>query len=200
MTRFEGLRRKEVGYLLLGLAATCVLAWFLVYSPAIRELKRLKAEVAARQDAMAESMRAWSDMRVSKGGEAKGWDASLRRWDERVPPGPATDALMTEIGAQAVRHGLAAFRLTVPAEGSGSGTMAGAMAGADAATDNVDSNRPTELKYEIAFRSSYRELSAFLDELPHLRRLVALQALQVREDEGAMVSTLSISVYHRGKP
>ncbi|HEY3488688.1 MAG TPA: hypothetical protein VGK27_01040 [Candidatus Deferrimicrobiaceae bacterium] len=198
MKLLDGLKKKEIGYLLLGLAAACIIAWVLVYAPAIRELKRLKAEVAVRQDAMAESMRQWSDMRRSKGGETQGWEASVRRWDERVPGTPMADALMAEISAQAVRHGLTVFRLTLPAEGAEENAMAGVPAGGDPAQDNVD--RPVEQKYEIVFRSSYRDLAGFLDELPHLRRLITLRALQVREDEGAMESKLSISAWHRGKP
>lgn len=194
----DGIRKKELGYLLAGLVAACALAWFLVYAPAIAELRRLKAEVTARQDAMTESLRQWGEMRRSKGTQTQQWESSVRRWDDRVPAAPMTDELMTEIGAQAVRHGLSGFRLTVPAEGESGNAMAVALAGGESAQDNAVG--PSELRYEIVFRSSYRELSAFLDELPRLRRLVALRALQVREDEGTMEAKLSISAYHRGKP
>ncbi len=199
MALLDGIRKKEIGYLMLGLVAACALAWFLVYAPAIAELKRLKTEVTARQDAMAESVRMWAEMRRSKGGEAQQWEATVRKWDERVPASPMADALMSEIGAQAVRHGLTGFRLTVPAEGGGQSTpMAAALAGDAASQDNVAG--PTELKYELVFRSSYRDLSGFLEELPRLRRLVALRALQVRDDDGVMEAKLSISAYYRGKP
>ncbi len=198
MALLDGLKKKEIGYLLAGLVAACVLAWFLVYAPAIRELQRLKVQVAAKQEALAESMRQWAEMRRSQGTETQQWEASVRRWADRVPVAPMTDELMTEIGAQAVRHGLVGFRLTVPAEGGAGNAMAAALAGGDPAQDNVV--RPSELKYEIVFRSSYRDLSAFLNELPNLRRLVALRTVQVKDDDGIMETKLAISAYYRGKP
>jgi Tfp pilus assembly protein PilO len=193
-----GINKKELGYLLGGLVASSALAWFLLYAPAIVELKRLKAEVAARQETAAESMRQWGEMRRSKGKETEQWEASVRKWDERVPTAQRTDELMSEIGEQAVRHGLTGFRLTVPAEGGAESGMGSAMAAGDATRDNVV--RPSELRYEIVFRSSYRDLSAFLDELPHLRRLVALRTLQVRDDDGVMEAKLAITAYYRGRP
>jgi Tfp pilus assembly protein PilO len=198
MKLLDGLKKRELGYFLLGIAAAMVLAWFLVYAPAIRELSRLKVEVAARQEAMDASMRQWDEMRRSREVDTPRWQATVRRWDDRLPPAPMTDALMEEITGQAVRHGLSAFRLSVPAEGNAPGTMGAALAGGGVAEDNAA--KLPELKYEIVFRSSYRDLSAFMDELPHLRRLVALRALQVREVDGAMEAKLSISAYYRGNP
>jgi Tfp pilus assembly protein PilO len=199
MAMLDGLRRKEIGYLLMGLTATCALAWFALYAPAIAELKRLKAQVSAQQEAMEASMRQWSEMRASKGVETEKWEASIRRWDERLPGEPKADELMAEIGAQAVKHGLADFRLSVPSEDGGAASSLGsALAGGDPAQDNVA--RPVEMKYEIVFRSSYHDLSAFVDELPRLKRLVALRSLRVKEDDDGMEAKLGISAYHRGKP
>jgi hypothetical protein len=146
----------------------------------------------------------------------RAWEEAVARFDERIPGEPEQERFMAEVGALVVRRQLREFRLSV-ADGMDSASAGGtaqdtvASAPAPGGTPGEggtlgDSGMPesgpsfTEIRYRLLFCSAYRDLADFLDDLPRLKRLVAIRSVTIRESEGKMQTALEISIFHRGAP
>ena len=179
----------------LGLMALGVALYFLLFAPELRTIRSLRAEIAAKTTEMAEARNLRTEVARSRVGEGARWEERLRTWERRVPSTPGTEHLLAEIGEMAVRHNLKLFGLTVaPAAGparAGDPAAAGAGAPAQGKEDVV------EARYRLAFRSTYRDLAEFLDEIPRARRLLTIRTVSVREKAGAMAAEIELSAWHR---
>ena len=117
---------------------------------------------------------------------------------------------MAEVGALVVHRQLREFRLSVSggmdaasAGGAAQGPVAGAPApGGTSGEGGAPESGPsfTEIRYRLVFCSGYRDLADFLDDLPRLKRLVAIRSVTIRETEGKTETALEISIFHRGTP
>src|SRR3989337_2138716 len=96
----------------LGLAALGAASYFLLFAPELREIRSLRAEIAAKDAEVAEAMKLRTAVAESRVGEGALWEERLRTWERRGPSTPATQRLLAEIGELAVRHNLKAFGLT----------------------------------------------------------------------------------------
>jgi Tfp pilus assembly protein PilO len=191
-------RKEGILPVALGLAALGVASYFLLFAPELRTIRSLRAEIAAKDAEVAEAMKLRTEVAQSRAGEGARWEERLRSWERRVPPTTDTEHLLAEIGEMAVRHNLKVFGLTVaPAEGSAQGgaspdptaAIAGALAQWQAGA--------VEARYRITFRSTYRGLAEFLDEIPRARRLLTIRSVSVKEKEGAMAAEIELSAWHR---
>jgi hypothetical protein len=95
----------------------------------------------------------------------------------------------------AVRHNLKVFGLTVaPAaapEQVGDPAAAGAVATAP------EKGEAVEVRFRLAFRSTYKDLAEFLDGIPRARRLLTIRSVSVREKADAMAAEIELSAWHR---
>ncbi len=206
----DSIRKGGVVPLVLVLCALSAASYLLVFSPKIREVRRLQAEVAAREAEMGSAVRLWGEMLASEDEATQRLEARARDWRERVPEAPETDRLMAEIGRRAVLHDLRAFRLTVPVEsgpaagaavevsttGPGAPPAAGAPPAGGAGPENPA--MPQEVRLRLTFRSSYRDLAAFVDGIPRMKRLLSLRSLNIHEKDGATESTVEMTAYYGG--
>jgi Tfp pilus assembly protein PilO len=189
------LRKEGILPVVLGLAALGVASYFLLFAPELRTIGSLRAEVAAKDAEVAEAMKLRTEVAQSRVGEGARWEERLRTWERRVPPTPDTEHLLAEIGEMAVRHNLKAFGLTVaPAAGSAQGGDPTAVfAGAPA----QGKEGAVEARFRLTFRSTYRDLAEFLDEIPRARRLLTIRSVSVREKADAMAAEIELSAWHR---
>jgi len=188
-------RKEGILPVALGLAALGAASYFLLFAPELRTIGSLRAEIAAKDAEVEEAMKLRTEVARSSVGEGARWEERIRTWERRVPSTPNTEALLAEIGEMAVRHNLKAFGLTVaPAAVSAQGgdpTAAGAGAPAQAKEGAVES------RFRLTFRSTYRDLAEFLDEIPRGRRLLTIRAVSVKEKADAMVAEIELSAWHR---
>jgi Tfp pilus assembly protein PilO len=185
---------KKEGILpvVLGLAALGVASYFLLFAPELRTIGSLRAEIAAKDEEVAEAMKLRTEVARSRVGEGAQWEERLRAWGRRVPSSPDTERLLAEIGEMAVRHNLKAFGLTVPpALGT---TQGGDPTAAGAAPEKEGA---VEARFRLTFRSTYRDLAEFLDEIPRARRLITIRSVSVREKADAMAAEIELSAWHR---
>jgi len=174
-------RKEGILPVALGLAALGVASYFLLFAPELRTIGSLRAEIAAKDAEVAEAMKLRTEVAQSRVGEGARWEERLRTWERRVPSTPDTGHLLAEIGEMAVRHNLKAFGLTVaPAAGSAQGKE-GAV----------------EARFRLTFRSTYRDLAEFLDEIPRARRLLTIRSVSVKEKADAMAAEIELSAWHR---
>jgi Tfp pilus assembly protein PilO len=188
-------RKEGILPVALGLTALGVASYFLLFAPELRTIRSLRAEIAAKDTEVAEAMKLRTEVAQSRVGEGARWEERLRTWERLVPSTPDTEHLLAEIGEMAVRHNLKAFGLTVPpAAGSAQGgaapdpTAAGAAQGKDGAV---------EARFRLTFRSTYRDLAEFLDEIPRARRLLTIRSVSVKEKADAMAAEIELSAWHR---
>jgi len=185
-------RKEGILPVVLGLGALGAASYFLLFAPELRTIRSLRTEIAAKDAEVTEAMKLRTEVAQSRVGEGARWEERLRTWERRVPPTPDTERLLAEIGEMAVRHNLKAFGLTVPpAAGSaqvGDPTAAGAAQGKEAAV---------EARFRLTFRSTYRDLAEFLDEIPRARRLLTIRSVSVREKADAMATEIDLSAWHR---
>ncbi len=182
----------------LGLLALAAASYFLLFAPELRTIESLKAEIAAKEAEVAEALQLRSSVAESRAGEKGQWERQLRSWEERVPATPESDRLLAEIGEQAVRHNLKSFGLTVATEFRDQGGPPPAAERGRTGTDGP--GQMLETRYRITFRSTYRDLAEFLDEIPRMRRLLTVRSVSIKEASGAMLSTVEISAWYRGTP
>ena len=188
-----------------GLVLLTVVSYLLVFSPKIKEIRRLQAEVAARETEMGSAIRLWSDMARTPGQETLRWEQQVREWREKVPETPETERLMAEIGRRAVLHHLKGFRLVVPEEGKAQNTGPGGSPGPASTAAPPETAEPQkakgfdELHVRLSFFSSYRDMAEFVDGIPRMKRLLSVRSLTVGEKDGEMQTTLDLSAYY-GKP
>lgn len=188
-------RKEGILPVALGLAALGVASYFLLFAPELRTIRSLRAEIAAKDAEVAGAMKLRTEVAQSRAGEGARWEERLRSWERRVPSTTDTEHLLAEIGEMAVRHNLKVFGLTVaPAEGSVQG---GASPDPTAAAPPTGKAGAVEARYRITFRSTYRGLAEFLDEIPRARRLLTIRSVSVKEKEGAMAAEIELSAWHR---
>jgi hypothetical protein len=184
-------RKEGILPVALGLAALGVASYFLLFAPELRTIRSLRAEIAAKDAEVAEARKLRTEVARSRVGEGARWEERLRTWERRVPSTPDTERLLAEIGEMAVRHNLKAFGLTVPPAAGGAApdpTAAGAAQAKDGAV---------EARFRLTFRSTYRDLAEFLDEIPRARRLLTVRSVSVREKANAMAAEIELSAWHR---
>jgi len=203
-------RHKPLFLLVGSLAAASLLLYAAVFAPKVRAIDGLKSEAAARQERASSSLRQWEEMPRSKDEKTRAWEEAVARFDERVPGEPEQERFMAEVGALVVRRQLREFRLSVsggmdaaPAGGAAQGPVASTPApGGTPGEGGTPESGPsfTEIRYRLVFTSAYRNLADFLDDLPRLKRLVAIRSVTIRETEGKTETALEISIFHRGTP
>lgn len=190
-------RKEGILPLALGLAALGFGSYFLLFVPELRTIRSLRAEIAAKDADVAEAVKLRTEVMQSRAGEGAQWEERLRAWERRVPSTPDTGNLLAEIGEMAVRHNLKAFGLTVPpAPGSAQGEAAPdpvAVAGAPA----QEKEAVVESRFHLTFRSTYRDLAEFLDEIPRARRLMTIRSVSIKEKTDAMMVEIDLSAWHR---
>ncbi len=191
---FDIWKREGVLPVLIGLLALAAASYHFAFAPKIAKVRVLKEEIARKEAEVAETMALRSAVEESRRSGEKGWDRELRSWEERVPVSPEPDRLLAEIGEQAARHRLGSFALSViSAEPAGGAPQAPPAEGAPA-----EKERMPEVRYRMTFRSSYRDLAGFLDDIPRMRRLLSVRSVSIKGEEGAMAATVEVSAWHRG--
>jgi Tfp pilus assembly protein PilO len=189
------LRKEGILPVVLVLAALGVASYFLLFAPELRTIGSLRAEIAAMDAEVAEAMKLRTEVAQSRVDEGARWEERLRTWERRVPSTPDTEHLLSEIGEMAVRHNLKVFGLTVaPAAGSAQG---GDPAAATAGAPAQGREGAVEALFRLTFRSTYRDLAEFLDEIPRARRLLTIRSVSVKEKEDAMAAEIELSAWHR---
>ena len=188
-------RKEGILPVVLGLAALGAASYFLLFVPELRTIRSLRAEVAVKDADVSEAMKLRTEVTQSRVGEGARWEERLQAWERRVPSTPDTGRLLAEIGEMAVRHNLNAFGLTVaPAAGSAQGGDPTAAVG-DAPAQGKEG--AVETRFRLTFRSTYRDLAEFLDEIPRARRLLTIRSVSVREKADAMAAEIELSAWHR---
>ncbi|MCP2502061.1 MAG: hypothetical protein NCA08_10925 [Deltaproteobacteria bacterium] len=188
-------RKEGILPVVLGLAALGAASYFLLFVPELRTIRSLRAEVAVKDAEVTEAMKLRTEVTQSRVGEGARWEERLQAWERRVPSTPDTGRLLAEIGEMAVRHNLKAFGLTVaPAAGSAQGGDPAAAVG-DAPAQGKEG--AVETRFRLTFRSTYRDLAEFLDEIPRARRLLTIRSVSVREKADAMAAEIELSAWHR---
>lgn len=188
-------RKEGILPVVLGLAALGAASYFLLFIPELRTIRSLRAEVAVKDAEVSEAMKLRTEVTQSRVGEGARWEERLQAWERRVPSTPDTGRLLAEIGEMAVRHNLKAFGLTVaPAAGSAQGGDPAAAVG-DAPAQGKEG--AVETRFRLTFRSTYRDLAEFLDEIPRARRLLTIRSVSVREKADAMAAEIELSAWHR---
>ena len=191
-------RKEGIFPVALGLAALGVASYFLLFAPELRTIRSLRAEIAAKDAEVAEARKLRTEVAQSRVGEEGQWKERLRTWERRVPPAPDTEHLLAEIGEMAVRHNLKAFGLTVaPVEGTSQVGAAPDPAAAFAGAPAQGSEGVVEARFRLVFRSTYRDLAEFLDEIPRTRRLLTIRSVSVKEKADAMAAEIELSAWHR---
>jgi len=192
-------RKEGILPVALGLAALGVASYYLLFGPELRTIGSLRVEIAAKDAEVSEAMKLRTEVAQSRVGEGAQWEERLRTWERRVPSTPDNERLLAEIGEMAVRHNLKAFGLTVaPAAGPAQGVAAPDPAAAIDGALAQWKDGAVEARFRLTFRSSYRDLAEFLDEIPRARRLLTIRSVSVREKEGAMAADIELSAWHRG--
>lgn len=191
-------RKEGILPVALGLAALGVASYFLLFVPELRTIHSLRAEIAAKDAEVAEAMKLRTEVAQSRVGEGARWEERIREWERRVPSTPDTERLLAEIGEMAVRHNLKAFGLTVPpAAGSAQGGAAPDPTAAGVSVPSQGKAEAVETRFRLTFRSTYRELAEFLDEIPRARRLLTIRSVSVKEKANAMAADIELSAWHR---
>ena len=188
-------RKEGILPVALGLAVLGAVSYFLLFAPELRTIRFLRAELASKDAEVAEAMKLRTEVARSRAGEGAQLEERLRTWERRVPSTPDAEHLLAEIGEMAVRHNLKVFGLTVapsaaPAQ-PGDPTAAGAGAAAP------EKGGAVEARFRLTFRSTYRDLAEFLDEIPRARRLLTIRSVSVREKADAMAAEIELSAWHR---
>ncbi len=176
-------RKEGILPVALGLAALGVASYFLLFAPELRTIRSLRAEITAKDAEVAEAMKLRTEVAQCRVGEGARWEERLRTWERRVPSTPDAEHLLAEIGEMAVRHNLKAFGLTVAPAGAGAPAQ-----GKEGAV---------EARFRLTFRSTYRDLAEFLDEIPRARRLLTIRSVSVKEKADAMAAEIELSAWHR---
>lgn len=192
---------KEIFLVAVCLAAASALSYFLVFAPKFRELRQLQTEVLAAEAEMRKSLEVWGEMSHTSRSDIDRLEGIVLTWRDKVPEAPEAGNLLEEIGRQAVRHNLRALRLSVPEKSAveDRGTVTG-PGGADNADGRAEKTAPGEIRFRVAFFSSYRDMADFLDEIPRMKRLVSIRNLAIRETGREMETTLELSAFHRSRP
>lgn len=191
---------KEILLVVASLAVAAALSYFLVFVPKFRELQRLQTDVIVAEADMRKALEVWGEMSHTSRSDIDRLEGIVLTWRDKVPESPEAGILLEEIGRQAVRHNLRALRLSVPEKSAtGEGATVTGSGGAGNAEGTAENNTPGEIRFRVAFLSSYREMAEFLDEIPRMKRLVSIRNLAIREKDREMETTLELSAFHRGR-
>ncbi|MBI5576119.1 MAG: hypothetical protein HY896_07105 [Deltaproteobacteria bacterium] len=171
-------------------------SYLLVFSPKIREIRSLRAEVAAKEAERGNALRAWGDMAQTAGKEGHGWEDSVREWKEKVPESHEMDRLMAEIARRAVLHNLGGLRISVPTDDKTAGSGAAEGPGAAHPAEQGKANGFGELRLRLVFHSGYKDMAEFMDGIPKMKRLLSVRSVAVKEKEGEMEATVDLSAYY----
>jgi len=189
-------KKKRILPVLLGLLALSFASYRFLFAPELRAIAALREEIARKEVEVTDAIALRTAVEETRGGGGKLLDLKLRSWEQRVPVTPQNERLLAEIAEQAVRHRLGAFGLTsVPV----SPPQAAGEAAADGAAPGETVRMP-EVRYRMTFRSTYRDLAEFLDDIPRMRRLLTVRSVAVRGEGEVMTATVEISAWYRGTP
>ncbi len=194
----EDIRKKKLLQVLGALAVLSVLSYLLVFAPKLREVRRLQAQVAAEQTEMGNSLRRWGAMARTAVDETRRWENQVLAWRDKVPGTPETDRLMAEIGRKAVIHNLKGFRLIIPTDVKA--VKSGVAEGPGASVEGTEPDKSKafgEIRLQMTFFSTYRDMAEFVDGIPGMKRLLAIRSLSVKEKDGEMETTLELAAFHR---
>src|SRR3990172_1496441 len=199
MTGGSKTREKRRGTLLVApaLAVSSALSYFLVFGPKFREVKRLQTELIVAEADMRKALEVWGEMSHTSRADIDRLETIVLTWRDKVPESPDAGTLLEEFGREALRQNLRALRLSVPektAPGGGS-TVSGPGGGEKEAEEKT----PGEIRFRVAFFYTYREMAAFLDGVPRMKRLLSIRNLEVREKDGEMETTLELSAFYRSR-
>lgn len=189
---------REIHLLLGSLLVLSVLSYFLVFSPKVREVRRLQTEVLAANADMESSLTAWEEMSRTSRSDIDILEKRVAEWRSNVPESPETESLLTELGRHASRHHVRRFRLSVPAEGQSAPVSA--IAGppvAPAAAGEGSKEGPGEIRLQLSFVSTYRDMAGFLDGIPKMKRLLSVNGVKIREKDGEMETDVELSAFYR---
>lgn len=198
MIRGKIAKLKEIHLLVLVLLALSAVSYLLVFSSKIAGVRRLQAEVVAANEDMESALSAWEEMSRTSRSDIDILEKRVANWRSKVPESPETESLLQELGRHAARHRLQSFRLSVPAEGSASkmGVVAGPSLGSEEPGEG-ENKGPGEIRLQLAFCSTYRDMAEFLDDVPKMRRLLSVNTLKVRERDGEMETDVELSAFYR---
>ena len=189
---------KEIHLLLSALLVLSALSYFLVFSPKVNEVRRLEAEVAAANADMETSLKAWEEMSQTSRSDIDILEMRVAEWRSKVPESPDTESLLKELARHAARHRLRSFRLSAPAEGPSASVSAVAGPPVSSAPPGEGAKTgPGEVRFQLAFFSTYREMAEFLDGIPKMNRLLSVNTLAIREKEGEMETDVELSAFYR---
>jgi Tfp pilus assembly protein PilO len=195
--------RKKEGVLpvLLGLLALAALSYRFLFVPELRKVRDLREEVARKEAEVAETRALRTAVEESRDGGRESPGLRIRSWEERIPPGPEPGRLLAEISGQAVRHRLGSFGLTVVADDAEEAAPQEGAKGESAKGESASGDRKSkgarEVRYRMTFRSTYRDLAEFLDDVPRMRRLLSVRSVSIKNEEDAMAATVEVSAWHR---
>lgn len=193
-----GKKGREILLVAIVLAAASALSYFLVFAPKFRELQRLQSDVIAAEADMRKALEAWGEMSHTSRSDIDRLEEIVSTWRDKVPESPEAGTLLEEIGRQAVRHNLRALRLSVPEKSAAEeGSTVTGPGGAADAGGTAGETAPGEIRFRVAFFSSYRDMADFLDEIPRMKRLVSVRNLAIREKDREMETILELSAFHR---
>lgn len=195
----ENLRKERILAALGILAVLSAVSYLLLFGPKIKELARLKAEAAAKETELGNSIQMWGAMARSGGEETRRWEEQVVAWRERFPENPETDRLMSEIGREAVSHNLKGFRLVLPADATKekSGAAEGPAASAPEGAEQEKPKPYGEIRLRLTFYSTYRDMAEFVDGIDGMRRVLSIRSLVVREKDGEMETSMEMSAFYR---
>lgn len=198
MIREKIAKLKEIHMLVLVLLALSAGSYFFVFSSKLAKVHRLQAEVVAANADMESALSAWDEMSRTSRSDIDILEKRVEQWRSKVPESPETESLLQELGRDATRHRLRSFRLSVPAERSSS--MTGAVAGPSLGSEEPgegENRAPGEIRLQLAFHSTYRDMAEFLDGVPKMRRLMSVNTLTIREKDGEMETDVTLSAFYR---
>jgi len=189
---------REIHLLLISLVVLSALSYFFVFSPKIREVHRLQADVLIANADMEASLKAWEEMSRASRSDIDILEKRVAEWRSKVPDSPETEGLLTELGRHASRHRVRGFRLSVPAEGQAApaSTVTGPSV-ASATAGEAPKDGPGEIRLRMTFFSTYRDMAGFLDGIPKMKRLLSVNKLAIREKDGEMETDMELSAFYR---
>jgi len=189
---------KEIHLLLSALLVLSALSYFLVFSPKVHEVRRLEAEVAAANADMEASLKAWEEMSRTSRIDIDILEKRVAEWRSKVPESPETESLLIELGRHAARHRVRSFRLSAPTEEPSASVSAVAGPPVSSAPPGEGGKAgPGEIRFQLAFFSTYRDMAEFLDGIPKMNRLLSVNELKIREKDGEMATDVELSAFFR---
>jgi len=189
---------KEIHLLLSALLVLSALSYFLVFLPKVHEVRRLEAEVVSANADMEVSLKAWEEMSRTSRSDIDILEKRVAEWRSKVPESPETESLLIELGRHAARHRVRSFRLSAPTEepSASVGAVSSPPVSSSPPGEGVKAG-PGEIRFQLAFFSTYRDMAEFLDGIPKMNRLLSVNTLAIREKDGEMETDVELSAFFR---